>query len=57
MILWGFREIGIPLLMLPVWIYMGVTMALPWTWYLMVPVFIWSIGFMLLAQQAKAEAE
>jgi hypothetical protein len=38
------------LLMLPVMIYMGITMASPWTWYLMVPVYIWSIGFTLLVR-------
>jgi hypothetical protein len=38
-------EIGMSLLMLPVWIYLGVATASPWTWYLMVPVSIWFIGF------------
>ena len=52
-------EIGTSLLMLPVWIYMGVTMALPWTWYLMVPVCIWSIGFTLVvrARQKRKPSE
>ena len=39
--------------MLPLWIYMGVTMALPWTWYLMVPVYIWSIGFILVVRMRQ----
>jgi hypothetical protein len=42
--------IGVGLLLLPVWIYMGVTMASPWTWYLMVPAEIWIIGFTLLVR-------
>src|SRR3990172_3103628 len=43
-----FAEIGISLLLLPVWIYMGVTKASPWTWYLAVPAFLWVIGFLLV---------
>lgn len=39
--------IGILLLLLPVWIYLGVTTASPWTWYLMVPAFAWIIAFIL----------
>jgi CubicO group peptidase (beta-lactamase class C family) len=42
------REIGVALLLLPAWIYMGVTMPLPWTWYLMVPALIWIAGFILV---------
>ena len=43
-----YTEIGISLLLIPVWIYMGVTMASPWTWYLAVPAFLWVIGFLLV---------
>jgi len=42
------REVGTGLVMVPVWIYMGAKMALPWTWYLTVPVFLWIAGFMLV---------
>lgn len=42
------REVGTALLMVPVWIYMGTKMALPWTWYLTVPVLLWIAGFMLV---------
>jgi hypothetical protein len=41
------REVGVSLLMVPVWIYLGVKQALPWTWYLMVPAFLWIAGYML----------
>lgn len=41
-------EVGIALLLLPVWIYMGVTMESPWTWYLNVPALIWLVGFILV---------
>jgi hypothetical protein len=42
-----FGVIGIVLLLLPVWIYLGVKTASPWTWYLMVPAFAWIIAFIL----------
>src|SRR4029077_11623774 len=42
------REVGTGLLMVPVWIYMGVKLALPWTWYLTVPVLVWIAGFVLV---------
>ena len=41
-------EIGVALLLLPVWIYMGVTMESPWTWYLMIPALIWIAGFIVV---------
>ena len=43
-----FREVGVALVMLPLWFYLGVTFSLPWTWYLTVPAFIWVIGFILV---------
>jgi len=52
-------DIWMSLMMLPVWIYMGVKMASPWTWYLMIPVFLWSIGFSLVvrARQKRKPSE
>jgi hypothetical protein len=54
-----FGVIGILLLLLAVWIYMGVRGALPWTWYLMVPADIWIIGFILAgrARQKRKPSE
>ncbi len=43
-----FREVGVALVMLPIWFYMGITMSLPWTWYLTVPTLLWLIGFILI---------
>lgn len=43
-----FREVGIALLLLPVWVYLGVVTASPWTWYLTMPVLVWMAGFMLV---------
>ena len=49
MIFWrDVREIGIALVMVPVWFYLGATHALPWTWYAMVPAMLWIAGFMLV---------
>jgi CubicO group peptidase (beta-lactamase class C family) len=48
MIFWrDFREVGVALVMLPLWFYLGVTFSLPWTWYLTVPALLWVIGFFL----------
>ncbi len=41
------REIGISLLMVPLWLYLGVKQSLPWTWYLTVPALLWIAGYML----------
>lgn len=43
-----FREVGVALVMIPMWVYIGVVGALPWTWYLGVPAAIWLIGFLLI---------
>lgn len=41
------REVGIAILMVPLWLYMGAQLSLPWTWYLMVPVLVWIAAFLL----------
>ena len=43
-----FHEVVIALLMLPYWIYSGVTKSLPWTWYLTVPALVFVAGFILV---------
>jgi hypothetical protein len=48
MIFWrDVREVGISLLMVPLWLYLGVKLSLPWTWYLTVPAMVWIAGYML----------
>lgn len=42
------REIGVALLLLPVWFYLGFATSAPWTWYLTVPVLVWIAGFTLV---------
>ncbi len=41
------REVGVGLLMVPLWLYLGVKHSLPWTWYLAVPALLWIVGYML----------
>lgn len=41
------REVGVALLLVPLWFYLGLKLALPWTWYLTVPALVWIAGFML----------
>ena len=49
MIFWrDVREIGIALVMVPLWLYLGVKDSLPWTWYLTVPALLWIAGYMLV---------
>ncbi len=38
------REVGIALLLIPLWLFLGLKHALPWTWYLTIPVLIWVAG-------------
>jgi hypothetical protein len=42
------REVGVSLLMVPLWFYLGTKLALPGTWYLMVPILLWYAGFFLV---------
>jgi hypothetical protein len=42
------REIGVALILLPVWVVLGITLKLPWTWYLAMPALVWVAGFMLV---------
>jgi CubicO group peptidase (beta-lactamase class C family) len=41
------REVGVSLVMIPIWLVMGMTMSLPWTWYLTVPALVFVAGFIL----------
>ncbi len=43
-----FREIAVAMVMLPLWFFLGITLSLPWTWYLTVPALVWVAGFMLV---------
>jgi hypothetical protein len=41
------REVGVTLLLVPVWVYLGITFSLPWMWYFTVPALLWIAGFLL----------
>ncbi|WP_339736119.1 serine hydrolase domain-containing protein [uncultured Gimesia sp.] len=43
-----FVEVGVALLLIPIWFLLGAVTDSPWTWYLTVPVLVWSAGFMLV---------
>jgi hypothetical protein len=42
------REVGVALLLVPVWIYLGIKTESPWSWYLTVPTLLWIAGFMIV---------
>lgn len=48
------REVGVSLLLIPVWFFLGAWLELPWTWYLCVPAFIWIAAFMLIDRARHA---
>jgi hypothetical protein len=53
---WGaIVTIGIELLLLPVLIYMGVTLASPWTFYLVVVAVIWSAAYNLVVRARRKQ--
>jgi hypothetical protein len=41
------REVGVSLLLVPLWVYLGIALSLPWMWYLTVPTLLWIAGFLL----------
>lgn len=49
MIFWrDVREVGVALVMVPLWVFLGIWMALPWTWYLTIPAMLWVAGYILV---------
>ncbi|MGL4552135.1 MAG: hypothetical protein ACRC33_13220 [Gemmataceae bacterium] len=42
------REVGVSLLIVPLWLYLGMNLSQPWTWYLAVPAVLWIAGFLLI---------
>jgi hypothetical protein len=41
------REVGVALLMIPLWLYLETRDALPWTWHLSIPVLLWVAGYLV----------
>jgi len=42
------REVGVAVVLLPVWVWMGIRLSLPWTWYLTIPGLVWVAAYLLL---------
>jgi CubicO group peptidase (beta-lactamase class C family) len=57
-ILWrDFREVGVALVMVPVWVWLGRRYDLPWTWYLCIPTLLWIAGFMIVDRLRQRRGE
>ncbi|MGB0373047.1 MAG: hypothetical protein ACPGN3_17080 [Opitutales bacterium] len=42
-----FREVGVCILLIPIWITLGLSKNALWSWYLMIPILVFVGGFML----------
>jgi len=42
------REVGVAVVLIPVWFYLGLKQSLPWSWYAVVPALLWIAGFMMI---------
>lgn len=47
------REIGVALVLIPIWIMMGIWLPTAWTWYLTVPALLWIAGFMYVDRKRQ----
>src|SRR5687768_17441626 len=41
-------EMSVGLILIPVWLFLGIKLKLPWSWYLMLPAIFWCVGFFLV---------
>lgn len=48
------REVGVCLVLIPIWIYLGLDRSLHWTWYLMVPALLWIAAYLLADRKRPA---
>lgn len=49
-------EVGVALMLIPIWITLGVMTESTWSWYLTVPVLVWMAGFMLVYRRRHQQA-
>ncbi len=42
------REVGVSLVLVPVWVWLGVRQSLPWSWYVVIPALLWIAVYMLV---------
>lgn len=47
------REIGVALILIPVWIALGIATSSPWTWWLEIPALVWVAGFMYVDRRRQ----
>jgi cell division protein FtsW (lipid II flippase) len=47
------REIGVAVVLLPIWTIMGIKMSSPWTWWLGMPALLWLAGFMIIDRRRQ----
>lgn len=48
-----YREIGISLLMIPIWIWIGVASGQVWTWYLTLIAIVWGAGYQIYQRRRQ----
>ena len=48
-----YREIGISIVMIPVWIWLGWRTSQPWTWYLTIGGIVWTTGYQLSVRRKQ----
>jgi hypothetical protein len=49
------REVVVAVILIPVWLYMGQRLSLPWTWYLCIPGLIWIAAFMVVDRRRHTQ--
>lgn len=49
-------EVGTALVMIPIWVVLGVSLSLPWAWYLTILALLWIAGFMLVDRKRHQQA-
>jgi CubicO group peptidase (beta-lactamase class C family) len=52
-----FLEVGVALILVPAWIWIGRNDDLPWTWYLCVPTLLWIAVFMVVNRLRQRRKE
>jgi hypothetical protein len=48
------REVVVGIVMVPLWLYLGIRLSLPWAWYLAVPGLLWVVGYLLVDRRRHA---
>src|SRR5436190_11482056 len=44
------REVGVAVVLVPIWIVTGIKMSSPWTWWLGIPALLWIAGFTMVGR-------